>query len=60
MPISGKELIKKLLKMGWERKSQRGSHVKLVKGGQTTHVPVQGERDLKKGLIEKQTGEKLL
>lgn len=63
MPISGKELIKKLTKLGWEIKSQRGSHVKMVKGKLTTHVPVHGGKDLKKGLIkgiEKQTGEKLI
>ena len=63
MPISGKEVIKRLKKLGWEIKSQRGSHVKLVKDGKTTEVPVHANKDLKKGLIrgiEKQTGEKIL
>jgi len=52
-----------LRKRGWEIKSQRGSHVKLIKGKKITEVPVHGNRDLGKGLIkaiEKQTGEKIL
>jgi len=63
MPISGKKIIKILKKLGWEIKSQRGSHVKLIKDEKTTEVPVHGNHDLGKGLIkaiEKQTGEKLL
>ena len=63
MPISGKEVIKRLKKQGWTVKGQRGSHVKLTKEGKITEVPVHGNRDLKKGLIraiEKQTGEKIL
>jgi len=63
MPISGKKLIKLLLEKGWTIKSQRGSHVKLIKDGKITHVPVHGNHDLGLGLIraiEKQTGEKLL
>ena len=63
MPISGKRIIQILLEQGWEIKSQRGSHVKLVKNGKITHVPLHGNHDLGKGLIkaiEKQTGEKLL
>jgi predicted RNA binding protein YcfA (HicA-like mRNA interferase family) len=63
MPISGKAIIKALLKQGWSIKSQRGSHVKLTKDGKITEVPVHGNHDLGRGLIksiEKQTGEKLL
>jgi predicted RNA binding protein YcfA (HicA-like mRNA interferase family) len=59
MPISGKEVIKRLKKLGWEIKGQRGSHVKLFKGGKTTEVPVLGNKGLIRG-IEKQTGENIL
>jgi predicted RNA binding protein YcfA (HicA-like mRNA interferase family) len=63
MPVSGKQIIKLLKMRGWQIKGQRGSHVKLVKDGKTTEVPVHGNKDLGKGLInaiEKQTGEKIL
>lgn len=63
MPVSGKKIMKMLLKRGWSKKSQRGSHVKLVKGSKQTEIPVHGNKDLGKGLIkaiEKQTGEKIL
>ena len=62
MPLSGKEVIRRLKQKGWLVKSQRGSHIKLVKGSKVTLVPVHAGKDLKKGLIyaiEKQTGEKL-
>lgn len=63
MPKSGKEIIALLQKNGWEVRGQKGSHVKLGSGENTTVVPVHGNRDLGKGLIkaiEKQTGVKLL
>lgn len=63
MPISGKQIIKKLRKAGWEVISQTGSHVKLRKGKEMTIVPVHGDKDLPKGTvkgIEKQTGERLI
>lgn len=63
MPLSGKKIIQILHKRGWEVESQRGSHVKLIKGNKMTVVPLHGNRDLGRGLIkaiEKQTGEKLL
>lgn len=63
MPVSGKKIIKILKKAGWTVVSQTGSHVKLRRGSNITHVPVHGNKDLGKGLvkeIEKQTGEKLL
>jgi predicted RNA binding protein YcfA (HicA-like mRNA interferase family) len=63
MSLSGKKIVKILKKKGWVVKSQRGSHVKLVKDDKTTEVPVHGNHDLGKGLIkaiEKQTGEKIL
>ena len=42
---------------------ERGSHVKMVKDGKVSEIPVHGNHDLGIGLIkaiEKQTGEKLL
>jgi predicted RNA binding protein YcfA (HicA-like mRNA interferase family) len=62
MPISGKKVIKLLLKDGWTKVSQSGSHVKLTKGSLVTIIPLHGNRDLPKGTlrsIEKQTGVKL-
>jgi predicted RNA binding protein YcfA (HicA-like mRNA interferase family) len=63
MPISGKKIVRILLSRGWSIQSQRGSHVKLMKEGKVTTVPVHGSRDLGIGLIraiERQTGERLL
>jgi predicted RNA binding protein YcfA (HicA-like mRNA interferase family) len=63
MPTSGKQIIKKLRKAGWEVIPQTGSHVKLRKEKIMTIVPVHGNKDLPKGTvkgIEKQTGEKLV
>jgi predicted RNA binding protein YcfA (HicA-like mRNA interferase family) len=63
MPISGKEIVRRLRKLGWEVDGQRGSHVKLRKGKRGTIVPVHGNKSLQRGLlraIEKQTGEKIL
>lgn len=62
MPLSGKAVVKLLIKRGFRVESQRGSHVKLIKKGCVTVVPVHSNRDLGKGLIcqiEKQSGEKL-
>jgi len=62
MPISGRELVRRLENLGWEITRQRGSHVKLRKGKRGTIVPVHGNKSLKLGLlraIEKQTGEKI-
>jgi predicted RNA binding protein YcfA (HicA-like mRNA interferase family) len=44
MPVSGKDVIKKLRKAGWQVESQRGSHVKLTKGVLVTVVPVHWEQ----------------
>ena len=63
MPISGKEVVRRLEKLGWEVTRHRGSHVKLRKGKRGTIVPVHGNKSLKLGLlraIERQTGEKIL
>lgn len=56
--MKDKDLLKLLLKDGWELVSIRGSHHKLAKGGKTVSVPVHG-KDVKKGLlgaILKETG----
>ena len=63
MPISGKNLVKKLKKQGWVVVSQSGSHVKLKNGAKITIVPVHANKDLPRGTIksiEKQTGEQIL
>ncbi len=62
--MTGKEIIKILVKAGWVHVSTRGSHYKLKKTGyQSVPVPVHGNKDLGIGLIktiEKQTGTKLI
>ncbi len=63
MPLSGKKVIKLLQEKGWIVKSQKGSHVKLLKNGKMLIVPVHRNKDLGLGLLrslEKQSGEKLL
>jgi predicted RNA binding protein YcfA (HicA-like mRNA interferase family) len=62
MPPSGKEVVKKLKKLGWRVVQQRGSHVKLKRDEQIVVIPVHGNQDLGVGLlksIEKQTSEVL-
>ena len=62
MPISGREVVRRLRKLGWEVVGQRGSHVKMRKGKRGTIVPVHGNKSLQRGLlraIQKQTGEKV-
>ncbi len=49
--MSGKELIKKLLKKGWALDRINGSHHILMKGKETLTVPVHGNKDLPKGLL---------
>lgn len=53
-----KELVKLLLKDGWQIVSQNGSHLKLKKNGKTEIVPIHN-KELKKGTLEtilKRTG----
>jgi predicted RNA binding protein YcfA (HicA-like mRNA interferase family) len=62
MPISGKEVVRGLRRLGWEVVSQKGSHIKMRKGTRRTTVPVHANKSLKLGLlrtIERQTGEKI-
>lgn len=60
--MKGNEIIKLLIKDGWELDRVNGSHHIMAKGGQTVPVPVHGTKDLPKGTlksIEKMTGVKL-
>ena len=57
--MTGREVIDRLRKHGWEVKSLDGFQVKLAKGEQVVIVPWDGEGPLSAGLlqaIEKQTG----
>ncbi len=50
MPISGKEMLKRYLKAGWELARVTGSHHQVRKDGQIETIPVHGNHDLGKGL----------
>jgi len=63
MPKTAREIIAMLTKKGWRIKSQRGSHIKLIKIKKIIILPDHGSKTLGKGLIksiEKQSGVKLL
>lgn len=49
MPISGKEMAKRFMKIGFEvvKGGGKGSHIKLIKGKVTVIIP--GHKELKKG-----------
>ena len=56
--MKDRDLLKLLLKDGWELVSVKGSHHKITKGGKTEIIPVHG-KDIKKGLLSailKRTG----
>lgn len=53
MPLTGKQMLKLLLKNGWIERRQEGSHHQLYKGDKMITVPVHGNRDLGKGLEQK-------
>ncbi|MFC2603808.1 MAG: type II toxin-antitoxin system HicA family toxin [Treponema sp.] len=56
--MKDKDLLKLLLKNGWELVSVKGSHHKITKDGKMEIVPVHG-KDIKKGLLSailKRTG----
>lgn len=50
--MTGKELVKLLRAAGWELARIEGSHHILVKGTRRISVPVHGNKDLKRGLLE--------
>ena len=52
MPESGKQLLKRLLKSGWEIIRQNGSHVILKKGTKMLTVPVHNS-DLSIGIYRR-------
>ena len=49
--MSGKELLRKMIKNGWTEDRVEGSHHILKKGNRTEVVPVHGNKDLPKGLL---------
>lgn len=53
MPLTGKDMVKKLKKDGWELRRTEGSHRHLYKDGIRVTVPVHGNKDLGKGLENK-------
>jgi predicted RNA binding protein YcfA (HicA-like mRNA interferase family) len=51
--MSGKELVALLIKTGWTLEHVRGSHHILKKEGKRLSVPVHGNKDVGKGLLNK-------
>jgi len=52
--MSGKALVSKLKKLGFEVLRIRGSHYRMKhEDGRVTTVPVHGSKDLPKGLLRK-------
>ncbi len=50
MPLSGKELIRKLKQSGWTLVRIKGSHHIMKRGSREVSIPVHGNRPLGKGL----------
>lgn len=48
MPISGKDIIKFFIKVGWGELRQKGSHVIMGKGSKRISIPL--HKELSKGL----------
>jgi predicted RNA binding protein YcfA (HicA-like mRNA interferase family) len=60
--MDAKEVLKVLKENGFSKKSQRGSHIKLIKDDKLVVVPDHGKRDIPIGTlknIEKSSGVKL-
>lgn len=53
--MNGKDLLKKAQDKGWEIKSQRGSHVKIVNKelNRTEIIPLHGTKDIPIGTLNK-------
>jgi predicted RNA binding protein YcfA (HicA-like mRNA interferase family) len=49
--MTGKELIRRLKKEGWELDRVNGSHHIMIKRGKTLSVPVHSNKDLPSGLL---------
>ncbi len=57
--MDSKEVLKRLMAEGFVKKSQNGSHIKLVNNDKTVIVPTHGKKDIPTGTlknIEKQSG----
>jgi predicted RNA binding protein YcfA (HicA-like mRNA interferase family) len=48
-PLSGREIIRALERLGFERKAQSGSHVKLRRAGISCVVPL--HKEVKRGTL---------
>jgi predicted RNA binding protein YcfA (HicA-like mRNA interferase family) len=53
VPISGKEMLKRYLKNGWELDHIQGSHHIVKKNNISVSIPVHGNVSLKKGIEQK-------
>ena len=53
MDMSGKELLKLLIKNGWKEVRVDGSHHIVKKGTQEISVPVHGNKSMKVGLLNR-------
>lgn len=51
--MSGKELVRLLIRRGWKLEHIRGSHHIVKKNGKRLSIPVHGNRDLGRGLLSK-------
>lgn len=50
--MTGKELLKLLHRQGWKLDRINGSHHVLKEGDKTITVPIHGNGDVKKGLLQ--------
>lgn len=50
--MTGKELLKLLHRQSWKLDRINGSHHVLKKGDKTITVPIHGNGDVKKGLLQ--------
>lgn len=48
-PLSGREVIRGLQRLGFEQIGQRGSHIKMRRGGSTVIVP--DHREVRRGTL---------
>ncbi|MBQ6638223.1 MAG: type II toxin-antitoxin system HicA family toxin [Lachnospiraceae bacterium] len=51
--MSGKDLVKRLQKDGWTIARIEGSHHIMKKENKTVAIPVHGNKDIPKGLLNK-------
>lgn len=53
MNLTGKQLVKRMMEIGWSVDRIAGSHYIMVKGDKTVSVPVHDNKDLPTGLFNK-------